>query len=313
MNKILVVGFIVILIALIGFLFIDLDRDGLSSFTELKYGTKFLEKDTDDDGLTDGEEINIHSTNPKVIDTDGDGLTDGSEVNVHHTDPKSTDTDKDELDDKSEIEEYGTDPLSSDTDSDGVDDKADIYPLYDGGIVVNITYWKELEKADGEDCGDLEFQISARKVPQYIVRALDANEPYSYDFHLCEDAEIIAGILSETSDACASFNGYVVGMNVPDDEEYVLISVMANDLDYLGTDLLGVQSFSIESYDIGDFCEVQRFRESMTTLAESIGCSDPEGNCDHLRGYNAHVKVKFYVTDFTDICPDDEPTCVISE
>jgi hypothetical protein len=43
--------------------------------------------DTDDDGLTDGEEISTYGTDPLVADTDGDGLTDGEEVNTHGTDP----------------------------------------------------------------------------------------------------------------------------------------------------------------------------------------------------------------------------------
>jgi putative ubiquitin-RnfH superfamily antitoxin RatB of RatAB toxin-antitoxin module len=37
-------------------------------------------KDTDRDGLTDGEEINIYKTNPLISDTDGDGFADGLEV-----------------------------------------------------------------------------------------------------------------------------------------------------------------------------------------------------------------------------------------
>jgi len=36
--------------------------------------------DTDGDGLSDSEEVDIHGTNPLVADTDGDGLNDGDEV-----------------------------------------------------------------------------------------------------------------------------------------------------------------------------------------------------------------------------------------
>ena len=44
-------------------------------------------EDSDGDGLTDGDEINIHRTDPNNPDTDGDGLTDGDEVLIHETDP----------------------------------------------------------------------------------------------------------------------------------------------------------------------------------------------------------------------------------
>jgi hypothetical protein len=43
--------------------------------------------DSDGDGLTDGQEVNTHNTNPTLADTDGDEVDDGLEVNVLHTDP----------------------------------------------------------------------------------------------------------------------------------------------------------------------------------------------------------------------------------
>ena len=51
-------------------------------------------KDTDGDGLSDGDEVNITGTYPKDEDTDNDGLIDGEEVNrIPPTDPKLADTD----------------------------------------------------------------------------------------------------------------------------------------------------------------------------------------------------------------------------
>ena len=49
-------------------------------------------KDTDNDGLTDGEEAEIGS-NPILVDTDKDLLTDYEEVYVYFTDPIKEDTD----------------------------------------------------------------------------------------------------------------------------------------------------------------------------------------------------------------------------
>ena len=51
--------------------------------------------DSDEDGLTNGDEINTYNTDPLLADTDGDGLSDGDEVNLHSTDPLKTDTDND--------------------------------------------------------------------------------------------------------------------------------------------------------------------------------------------------------------------------
>ena len=49
--------------------------------------------DTDNDGLSDWDEINTYGTDPNNPDTDGDGLTDGVEVNILATDPTLTDSD----------------------------------------------------------------------------------------------------------------------------------------------------------------------------------------------------------------------------
>jgi hypothetical protein len=44
-------------------------------------GTNPNDTDTDNDGLTDGDEVFVHQTNPNDADTDGDGLPDGWEWN----------------------------------------------------------------------------------------------------------------------------------------------------------------------------------------------------------------------------------------
>lgn len=67
--------------------------------------------DTDSDGLSDDDEINIYGTNPNNPDTDGDGLTDGDEVNSTGTDPLDPDSDTDTFSDGDEVF-MGTDPLS---------------------------------------------------------------------------------------------------------------------------------------------------------------------------------------------------------
>ena len=79
-------------------------------------------KDSDADGLTDDEEINVYHTNPFEPDTDHDGLSDGDEVHKYHTDPLNPDTDYDGLKDGPEVFTYHTDPTKRDTDGGGVAD-----------------------------------------------------------------------------------------------------------------------------------------------------------------------------------------------
>lgn len=70
----------------------DEDGDGLSNITEVQLGTLPTAVDSDFDGLTDSEEVNIYATNPLVADSDGDGLTDGEEIKLG-LDPMNPQTD----------------------------------------------------------------------------------------------------------------------------------------------------------------------------------------------------------------------------
>ncbi|MCB9007513.1 MAG: protein kinase [Ardenticatenaceae bacterium] len=88
-----------------------------------------LAGDSDGDGLTDSQEIDVTGTDPNNPDSDGDGLTDGNEVNNLGTDPNDPDTDDDGLNDGDEIT-WNADPLNPDTDGD---------TLLDGEEVDNAT------------------------------------------------------------------------------------------------------------------------------------------------------------------------------
>ena len=88
----------------------DDDNDGLTNSIEQKHDTNPDNPDTDSDGLTDGDEVNVYNTNPNNYDTDGDGLTDGDEVNVYDTNPNNNDTDDDKLLDGREVNVLKTNP-----------------------------------------------------------------------------------------------------------------------------------------------------------------------------------------------------------
>lgn len=106
---------------------IDTDADSLKDYSEMyEHDTNPLDVDTDDDGLTDGDEVLKYGTDPNNAngDADGDGLTDADEINSYNTDPNNADTDGDGLSDGDEVLKYRTDPndANGDADSDGVSD-----------------------------------------------------------------------------------------------------------------------------------------------------------------------------------------------
>jgi len=101
---------------------LDDDGDGLSNVAESAIGTDPNNPDTDGDGLTDGQEVNVYGTDPNDPDSDNDGLSDGDEVNTYGTDPLDDDSDDDGLTDGDEVNTYGTDPLDGDSDDDGMPD-----------------------------------------------------------------------------------------------------------------------------------------------------------------------------------------------
>ncbi|MFT6177988.1 MAG: hypothetical protein ACJAQT_000624 [Akkermansiaceae bacterium] len=110
----------------------DADRDGATDRQEQTADSDPNLKDTDDDDLEDGPEINTHGSDPTLTDTDGDTIADGVEVNTHGSDPTLVDTDGDTLNDDEEIVDgadgFVTDPALADTDDDSVRDDIDTEP-----------------------------------------------------------------------------------------------------------------------------------------------------------------------------------------
>jgi len=66
----------------------DLDGDGLNNLGEFQNGSDPTNTDTDGDGLSDSDEVNVYGTDPTNPDTDGGGVNDGDEV-AAGTDPLS--------------------------------------------------------------------------------------------------------------------------------------------------------------------------------------------------------------------------------
>ena len=95
----------------------DVDADGLTNLEEFTIGTHPDNADTDEDGMSDAEEINasaLYQTNPLSRDTDGDGLLDGNESHLG-TNPLLPDTDGDGLNDYEEAQDSELNATREDT------------------------------------------------------------------------------------------------------------------------------------------------------------------------------------------------------
>ncbi|OGZ19791.1 MAG: hypothetical protein A2654_01835 [Candidatus Nealsonbacteria bacterium RIFCSPHIGHO2_01_FULL_43_31] len=114
----------------------DSDNDGVTDKEEIILGTDSLNSDTDNDGVTDKKEIAL-GTNPLSPDTDNDGVTDKEEIALG-INPLSPDTDNDGLADKEEIA-LGTNSLKIDTDGDLIPDKTEVKIVF---LNPNRNEWK---------------------------------------------------------------------------------------------------------------------------------------------------------------------------
>ncbi len=102
----------------------DSDEDGLSDYVENRLGTCRFDNDSDDDSLSDGDEVLVYNTNPTNADSDDDGMPDGWEVE-HGLNPLVYDAESDlDLDGLDNLHEYlyGTDPQKEDSDGDTIPD-----------------------------------------------------------------------------------------------------------------------------------------------------------------------------------------------
>ncbi len=111
----------------------DSDDDGLSDYDEIRtyanLGLNPADSDTDDDALTDGEEINTYGTDPVNPDSEGDGIPDGWEVQ-YALDPLTADGNEDaDGDGLTNAQEFlnSTNPHDSDTDDDGLNDYDEVF------------------------------------------------------------------------------------------------------------------------------------------------------------------------------------------
>ena len=197
----------------------DDDGDKLINYLEGYYGTDKNNMDTDNDGITDYQEIFDLGTNPLVVDTDGNGISDGDEdfdkdgvVNKEeyrlNGNPIITDTDSDGLKDGEEVKlgtaldkkdtdsdgltdpeelKLGTSPLLFDTNSNGISDKDDTYSKSYTPESMNVFYDKNvIPTIDLTATGDkqLSFKMSTVKEDVLINNEIPGYIGSAYEFKL---------------------------------------------------------------------------------------------------------------------------------
>jgi LPXTG-site transpeptidase (sortase) family protein len=135
---------------------LDNDGDGANNLVEYQFKTNPFKKDTDEDGYSDGEEIqNGYNPNGEGrLDSDSDGLYDWWELQNGFDKNDPTDADKDGDKDGLTVREefkYKTNPTNADTDGDGVNDGDEIQqgrnPIGNGPLQIKEA---TMDDADGD-------------------------------------------------------------------------------------------------------------------------------------------------------------------
>ena len=129
----------------------DADGDGLDAQDEVAEGTDPTDADSDEDGIVDGDEVDVYGTDPLSDDTDGDGVLDGTELGLTEAD-LGADTDSGSGSFVPDADpSTTTDPTLADTDGGGVDDGLEDL---DGDGEVDADETDPTDPADDSDWGD---------------------------------------------------------------------------------------------------------------------------------------------------------------
>ncbi|PIZ99204.1 MAG: hypothetical protein COX77_02180 [Candidatus Komeilibacteria bacterium CG_4_10_14_0_2_um_filter_37_10] len=136
--------------------------------------------DTDQDGLSDEEEINIYQTDPAITDSDNDGFADGQEIKNGYSPLQKNkklqevDSDSDGLQDDWEIK-IGTNLNNKDSDNDGYSDGTEITsgfdPLSVEGKLVAKKIQVDLKKQQ------LEYFFNNIKLDSFLISSGVAKMP----------------------------------------------------------------------------------------------------------------------------------------
>ena len=211
----------------------DSDNDSITALNEYAYLTDPTDEDTDNDLLSDYEEIIVWETNPILDDDkDEDGISDADEIKTHGTNPATKDTDGDWMNDDYEIT-YGLLPLSDtdgilDNDNDGLLNREEYFissnPSSDASP---ISIYVDASAADGGDGSEL---TPYNTISEAISNNTNATEPmviriapgeYVENVSLRKYLSLLAQSKETTIWKASSLNSQL--LNINDVEEGVLV------------------------------------------------------------------------------------------
>ncbi len=252
---------------------LDTDNDGLTNGQEIGLGTDPNDPDTDDDGLLDGEEVNTTNTDPLDADSDNDGLTDGEEVNIVGTDPNDPDTDNGGVTDGAEVGN-GTNPVDNPADDFGNDDP-------DGDGLTNSE-----EAVLGTDPNDPDTDDDGLNDGQEVdVLDTDPLDADSDDDGLT-DGEEVNNVGTDPNDPDTDGDGLTDGQEVITTNTNPLDADSDNDglsdgeeVNTVGTD---PNDPDTDNGGVTDGAEVANGTEPINTPSDDFGIVDPDSDNDGL-------------------------------
>lgn len=163
----------------------DSDEDGLSDLQEvISTKTNPNNIDTDGDRLSDYDELEILFTDPLKGDTDGDGIEDGEEdydgdglTNKYEincgSDPTVYDSDGDKLNDYDELYKYSTDIILMDTDADGVSDGKEVELGTDPLVYQSTFNIKTTVKNSDSVIPSVEIELTGKQVETLSINIVE--------------------------------------------------------------------------------------------------------------------------------------------
>lgn len=187
----------------------DTDTDGVDNITEITLGTDPQRADTENDGLSDYDELNTYGTEPADEDTDDDGLLDGEEILL------------------------GTDPANPDTDGNGI---ADGDEVFEQEVNEESLLFAEINTEDNPYRLSLEISTTG-----YAERALTVNES-GYSAAIGSNA--VLGIAAEIIfNSSCNVDSYVIKFNISESSIANEINISPDEPDLQGIKRLVIFKF----------------------------------------------------------------------
>jgi hypothetical protein len=269
MNRFLV-ALLLIVVVTIGVFVIDLDRDGLHTWDELRtYNTNPVWADSDDDGVSDGDELKA-GLDPLNLDSDEDGLSDGEEVFECGTDPLVNDTDGDYITDGIDPNpcdyniDHDRDNLSNDVDVNPVDFDSDDDGLLDGE---SIRLLPSDNRSRDFLSADIVFRQNSEGTYTFFGEEFFESDPLNVSLDEVKQAKFLSVISEEEYERLAD-EGNLLNYNLDGDLWSNYFEEVVNHTPYNVSNNIHVVLFTAAGREYEPVDQMYRFFEEIMELPE---------------------------------------------